>query len=166
MPAAENRSDLLSAHDREFAKLIKLLDEIDDKDAILSPQNDAWRIQDIVAHRAHWIGLFFTWYEGGKAGQAVQTPAPGYKWNQLKPYNAAVRERYSDMAWPDVLAMLRERETNLRDFIAKSDDAELYTKQLYPWLNNWTLGRWAEASGASAFRSAIKHIRKTLRENR
>ncbi|WP_343045271.1 ClbS/DfsB family four-helix bundle protein [Parasphingopyxis algicola] len=121
-------------------------------------------MKDIVAHRAHWIGLFLTWHEGGKAGETVETPAPGYKWNQLKPYNAMVRDMYRDLDWAEARARPDEQQQKLRDCIAAQDDAELYTQHLYPWLNDWTLGRWAEASGTSAFRSANKYIRAVLRK--
>ncbi|MEL6878803.1 MAG: ClbS/DfsB family four-helix bundle protein [Pseudomonadota bacterium] len=163
--AAKNREELLAIHDKEYAKLIKLLDGLNEDAASWSTVDDDTRVKDILAHRAHWIGLFFTWYEGGKNGKDVQTPAPGYKWNQLKPYNAMVREKYHDLAWPKVLAKLGEQHEKLRAFIEGENDAELYTRHIYPWLNNWTVGRWAEASGASAYRSAAKYIRKTVREH-
>ncbi|MEM8695580.1 MAG: ClbS/DfsB family four-helix bundle protein [Pseudomonadota bacterium] len=165
MPAATDRETLLAVHEKEYAKLFKTLDGIDAGTALLSAPDDDARIKDIVAHRAHWIGLFFTWYEGGKAGETVETPAPGYKWNQLKPYNAMVRDMYRDLDWAEARAKLDEQEQKLRDFIAAQDNAELYTQHLYPWLNDWTLGRWAEASGASAFRSATKYIRAVLRKS-
>ncbi|WP_299323634.1 ClbS/DfsB family four-helix bundle protein [Parasphingopyxis sp.] len=164
MPAATDREALLAVHDKEYAKLIKTLDRIDAQTALLAAPDDDWRIKDIVAHRAHWIGLFFTWYDGGKAGEAVETPAPGYKWNKLKSYNAMVKDTYSGLDWVEVRRTLGTREKKLRDFIAAQDDAKLYTQHLYPWLNKWTLGRWAEASGASAFRSATKVIRSILRK--
>jgi hypothetical protein len=49
-------------------------------------------------------------------------------------------------------------------YLEAADDADLYTKHLYSWMNDWSLGRWAEAAGASHYRSAAKTIRKMLRE--
>ena len=158
--AATNRDELLAIAEKEFAKLVKLLDGLEEglpdrADAA----NDGLSIKQIIAHRAHWIGLFFVWYEGGKAGEDVQTPAPGYKWNQLKPYNAKLHEASRDRAWADIRRELEDGHARLMAFIGAHDDAALYTKHLYPWMNDWTLGRWAEASGPSHYRSAAKVIR-------
>ncbi|MEO0689307.1 MAG: ClbS/DfsB family four-helix bundle protein [Pseudomonadota bacterium] len=164
MPAATSKAELLAVHDKEFDKLTRLIATLDASAALWATEKDDTRIKDVLAHRAHWIGLFFTWVEDGEKGEDVQTPAPGYKWNQLKSYNAMVRETYAKLAWEDVQANLEERAHSLRAFIEATDETRLYTPHLYPWMNDWTLGRWAEASGPSAFRSAARYIRKANRE--
>ena len=68
---------------------------------------DATSIKHVVGHRAHWIELFLGWYADGLAGGTVEIPAPGYKWNQLKAYNAMVRKQQADLNWRDVAALLR-----------------------------------------------------------
>ena len=79
MPAATNKSELLTAFDRELAKLRKTLAVIDDDTSTLSPPDDATTIKGIIAHRTHWMGLFHRWYEDGMAGRQVFLPAEGYK---------------------------------------------------------------------------------------
>lgn len=140
------------------------LAKIDDEAAHLHTADDETTIKGVVAHRTHWIGLFFTWYEGGVAGEDVQTPAPGYKWNQLKDYNAAIYRNANARAWTDLNSELQTAVDRLRAFIAGHGDDVLYAPGLYPWMNTWTLGRWAEASGPSHFRSANTYIRKVLRQ--
>ena len=164
MPAAISKAELLNIYDKEFDKLRTLIADLDASAAQWATEQDDMQIKDIIAHRAHWIGLFFTWVEGGERGEEVQTPAPGYKWNQLKSYNAMVRETYANLAWEDVRASLQKQANSLRAFIEASVETRLYTPHLYPWMNDWTLGRWAEASGPSAFRSAARYIRKAKRE--
>jgi len=48
-------------------------------------------VKDVISHRAHWIDLFLGWYKGGMAGKTVYFPAKEYKWNDLKRYNAQLR---------------------------------------------------------------------------
>lgn len=163
MPAATNKADLLAVCIAEYAKLERLIAPLSEEQAS-APDDEGWSIRDVIHHRAHWAGLFLTWRAGGEAGGEVQTPAPGYKWNQLKAYNASVQEAGRERGWAQVKVDLAQAHEALMANLERSSDRELYTARLYPWMNKWTLGRWAEASGASHYRSAAKFIRKRLRE--
>lgn len=90
--AANDKDELRAVTEKEFAKLIKLLDGLDDRLADQLSAEDDVSIKQVIGHRVHWMDMFFGWYEDGKAGKEVEVPAPGYKWNQLKPYNAKVYE--------------------------------------------------------------------------
>jgi hypothetical protein len=161
--AATNRTDLIAVIEKEYAKLRALIDPISEETALVTDV-EGWSIRDVIAHRTHWSGLFLAWKEGGKAGHDVQTPAPGYKWNQLKAYNATVIAAAVDRGWDVVRADLHTAHARMMAYLQEADDAELYTPGLYPWMNTWTLGRWAEAAGSSHYRSAAKAIRKMLRD--
>jgi hypothetical protein len=163
MSAATNRADLIVVTEKEYAKLRRLIDPIPEARALV-PDADGWSIRDIIVHRTHWSGLFFVWKTGGEAGEAVQTPAPGYKWNQLRAYNATIRAAASETGWSAACADLATAHGRMMAYLRGADEAELYTPGLYPWMNRWTLGRWAEAAGASHYRSAAKAIRKMLRD--
>ncbi|MFT6785969.1 MAG: hypothetical protein ACJATG_001971, partial [Dinoroseobacter sp.] len=162
MPAATSRRELLAITKCEFENLNRTLDTVSQELAI-TPFQDGLTLKDIIGHRAHWITLYFTWVEGARAGKAVQTPAPGYKWNALKAYNAAVRQDQFDLTWIDVRDALSEQHARLMAFFEAETDASLYTAPLHPWMNEWTLGRWGEAAGASHYRSAAKFARACLK---
>lgn len=87
MPAAVNKAELLAVTAGEFDKLALLLDRVDGELALVKDDDDG-SIKDIVAHRAHWIGLFLGWYDDGLAGKKVYFPAEGHRWNELKRHNA------------------------------------------------------------------------------
>ncbi|MEM9844696.1 MAG: ClbS/DfsB family four-helix bundle protein [Pseudomonadota bacterium] len=163
MPAATSKSDLLAATEAEFAKLANLIDRVPDDLAYIKDAEDT-SIKDVIAHRAHWIDLFFGWYTDGRAGKDVHFPARGYKWNDLKRYNAALRAQQSGLSWQEANVLLTEQYTRLSRFIQASSDAELYAAPMKGAKNNWTAGRWAEAAGASHFRSASKYIRTRLKD--
>lgn len=163
MPAASNKSDLLAVFDRDLAKLRKTLDDIDEEQSFLSAPDDTTTIKGIIAHRTHWMGMFHGWYEDGVAGREVYVPAKGYKWNQLKAYNAPLYAKGDETPWADLLSEFEAACDKLRRFIEAHDDHDLYTGGAHPWTGKWTLGRFAEASGPSHFRSANTYIRKALR---
>ena len=161
MPAATNKADLRNITQKEFAKLSSLLEAVDEVHAQIN--HDGTTIKDVIAHRAHWTGLFFGWYNDGQAGKTVYFPAEGYKWSDLKRYNADLRERQTDLSWDDVQKMLQDSYHKLINFIDAHDDAALYGGPMKGANNKWTPGRWAEAAGASHYRSASKYVRAVIR---
>jgi hypothetical protein len=163
MPAATNKSDLLAVFDKNLAKLRKTLDDIDEEKSSLSAPDDTTTIKGIIAHRTHWMGMFHGWYEDGVAGREVCVPAKGFKWNQLKAYNAPLYAKGNETPWADLLSEFEVACDKLRTFIETHDNAELYTSGVHNWTGKWTLGRYAEASGPSHFRSANTYIRRALR---
>ncbi len=163
MPAATNRNDLIAITKKEFSKLMALLTEVDD-DLALQLDEDETSIKDVIGHRAHWTNMFFNWYQQGQESGKADIPAKGYKWNQLKEYNAKLRIDQAKLGWDEVKTMLEESHAQLQNFLENTSDAELYNEPMKGGGNKWTTGRWAEASGASHYRSASKYVRARLRE--
>ncbi|MEM9571047.1 MAG: ClbS/DfsB family four-helix bundle protein [Pseudomonadota bacterium] len=162
MPAAQSKSELLATTRVEFDKLRATIIQIEDRQAILK-DDDETSIKDVIAHRAHWVGLYLGWYRDGQANQEVFFPAPGYKWNQLKEYNRKLREQQSKLTWREAIALLDSENKKLLDLIESMSDEELYGAPMKGANNKWTAGRWAEASGSSHYRSATKYVRKRMK---
>ena len=162
MPAATNKTELIEVTQREYRKLEKLITGIEAAEALAKDSDDV-SIKDVITHREHWITRFFAWYEDGAAGREVFFPAKGYKWNQLKAYNAALREQHRDITWPQACAALGDAHERLLRFLKESSDALLYGGPMAGANNDWSTGRWAEASGASHYRSAAKYLRARLK---
>ena len=164
MPAATNKADLLAVTDKEFAKLTKLLDTVPvPARNAPDPKAEGTTLKDTIGHRAHWIALFLGWYADGQAGNDVFFPAEGYKWSDLKRYNADLRAAQVGLDWDAARAMLANNHAKLLDFINGHDDAALYGGPMKGANNKWTPGRWAEAAGPSHYRSAAKYIRARLK---
>lgn len=162
MPAT-SKSELLAVTEKEFAKLTALLDQIDPEFALEKDADDT-SIKDVVAHRAHWIDLFLGWQRDGLAGNEVHFPAKGYKWNELKRYNADLRAAQAELNWPQAREDLSQATARLTDFLTESSNDALYGCPMQGAKNDWTTGRWAEAAGPSHYRSACKFVRARLKE--
>lgn len=160
--AATDKTALEALAIKEFDKLEALLKDVDLQAALMKDAEDT-SIKDVIGHRAHWIDLFLGWYADGMAGKKVEFPAPGYKWNELKRYNADLRRRQADLTWPDAIDLLKDRHQRLLDWITQRSHDELYGGPMKGAANDWTPGRWAEAAGPSHYRSAHKHIRSRLK---
>jgi hypothetical protein len=160
--AAKTKGELLSLAEKEFDKLKRVLETVGDDQAILKDDDDT-SIKDVVAHRAHWIDLFLGWYADGQTGKTAYFPAEGYKWNDLKRYNADIRARQSQVGFDEARAMLRDKHGTLLAFLRGLSEAELYGAPMKGANNDWVPGRWAEAVGPSHYRSAVKYIRSRLK---
>ena len=163
MPAATTKDELLHVVTKEYDKLSLLLKKVDETSALLRDDDDT-SIKDVVAHRAHWIGLFLGWYHDGLAGKPVYFPAEGYKWNDLKRYNTELRQSQADLTWPAAHKALHKASSDLTEFLHERSNDELYGGPMAGANNSWTPGRWAEAAGPSHFRSAAKYVRARLRD--
>jgi hypothetical protein len=160
MPAATTKADLSAITHKDYAKLAALIDGIAEAEA-MSRDADGWSIHDVIVHRAHWIDLFLGWIADGQAGRDVHIPDRGVKWSQLKPYNLALRDRYADLSWEAARTRLADRHATLVALIDGMTEHDLYGAPM-PGQARWTTGRYAEASGASHYRSAARFIRKRL----
>lgn len=163
--AAKTKDELHIVATKEFSKLEKLMDGLEPALAMAKRDEDT-SIKDVIGHRAHWITLFLGWYADGLAGNQVYFPAKGYKWNQLKAYNANLRENQKELDWQQACTLLRANHAKLIEFIETNSDTDLYAGPMKGANNDWTPGRWAEAAGPSHYRSAAKFIRKCLKDER
>lgn len=163
--AASNKTEWLDIANKEYRKLTSLLEQVDARFA-LNKDAEETSIKDIVGHRAHWIALFLGWYADGQAGKEVFFPAKGYKWNDLKRYNADLRAQQADLGWQAVCSLLAKNHDKLISFIEGHSDEALYGGPMKGANNLWTAGRWAEAAGPSHYRSASKYVRSRLKKLR
>lgn len=162
MPA-KSKADLLAVTQAQYSKLKALIDLVGPHQAMI-PDEDGITLKDIVAHRAHWIDLFLGWYHDGQKGRTPYFPAKGFKWNDLKRYNADLRAAQKHLDWDAACAMLAKNAEALLGLIESLDDAALYSGQMKGASSKWTVGRWAEAAGGSHYRSAAKYIRARRKE--
>lgn len=159
--AATTKAGLLEVTRKEYDKFIRLIAQVDGAQAMKKVDDISFK--DVVCHRAHWIELFLGWYQDGQKGYPVYFPAVGYKWNDLKRYNSDLRKRQENIDWTRAKALLDDRFGALISFIEGLSEAGLYGGPMKGANNQWTPGRWAEAAGASHFRSAAKYIRAGMK---
>jgi len=166
MPAATTKADLSERLATDFHKLEALLDTVPEEVRYApDPEAGGTTPKDIVGHRGAWIDLFFGWYTAGQAGTPVAVPAEGYKWNDLKRFNADLRQRQRAMTWDEARARLRENHARLSNLVADLDNTALYGGPMPGGGSKWTTGRWIEATGPSHYRSAARYIRGRLRQS-
>jgi len=163
MSGVTNKKELLEITEKELEKLKKTISQFPQEKVEIFDEKVGGSLKSIISHRTEWMKMFFIWYQDGIDKKEPQVPAPGYKWNQLKELNAKIWGRDKNKKWEEILHDFEAQSQNLLKFISSQEEEKLYTPKLFNWTNDWTLGRWVEASGSSHFRSANKYLRQILK---
>lgn len=158
-----NKTQLLSAIEKEFSALEKLLTDLTPQLMAYTTAPGVWAIKDIVAHLYEWQQMVFLWYETGLRGEMPSVPAPGYKWSQLPALNQHIYEKYRDLAPEKALALFQESHQKMVQFIERQSDADLATPGLYQWMNQNTLLSYLNSATAAHYVWALKEIKKILK---
>ncbi len=159
---AGSKSRLIEVTQDEFALLAAALKEIDCDLANLADE-DGNTIKTIIAHRAHWVELFLNWHFESQLGQKIQVPAEGFKWSQLRAYNSILKAQHDVLNWHDVQLSLKLNHAKLLSLIEELTDGQLYGAPMAGTNSKWTIGRFAEANGASHYRSALRFVKLQLK---
>ena len=165
MAVPQDKAQLIAAIDIEFGKLLKTLAEVPAtlvharemeghaKGTRMSPF-------DLVAYLAGWNELVLKWLARDAAGEPVDFPETGFKWNELGRLAGKFYRDYENLPYPQLLARLEAAERAIRAAVEKADDEALYGRT---WYEKWTMGRMIQFNTASPYANARGRLRKWLK---
>ena len=118
----------------------------------------------MIAYQLGWVGLLQSWDREEALGNAVVTPAPGYKWNQL----GGLYDSFYAACQGCSLAELRARFTSdVEGLILWLDgftEQELFEPGGRRWAastpSNWPIWKWVHMNTVAPFQSFRGKIRK------
>jgi len=165
MPVPTNKSELLSAINTTFDKLMTDLKRVPParvkektleghaKGTLMSPA-------DLVAYLLGWNELVLKWLERDDRGDTVNFPETGFKWNELGRLATKFYDDYCALDWHDRLARLQDVKNRLEQEIVARTDEELYA---ISWYDKWTKGRMIQFNTSSPYANARGRICKWLK---
>ncbi|MCI2171143.1 ClbS/DfsB family four-helix bundle protein [Schleiferilactobacillus perolens] len=121
---------------------------------------------EMLAYNVGWTALLLDWERQEKAGLAVQTPAPDYKWNNL---GGLYQEFYAQYANENLAALQRHLIDNvaaITKWLATLSNTEFFDPGQRQWANNtaqWPLWKWVHINTVAPFRTFRTKIRKWKR---
>jgi len=163
MPRPTTKPQLLAEAQAEFDALELFLATLTSDEMRQPTPAGEWAPKDYLTHLYEWQQMFFTWYESGLRGENPAVPAPGYKWNQLPALNQAIYERHRDLPLEEVLDKFRSSHAHTLALIESLPETDLFTRGLYPWMNENHLSAYISANTGSHYRWALTDLRKALR---
>ena len=122
-----------------------------------------WSAKDVLAHLIEWEQMCLGWYRAGLRGEVLETPAPGYRWNQTPELNQMIYEKHRDRSLDEVLAQFGASHREILGVIQGLSDEELFTAGRYAWTKKLTMGTYFVSATSSHYLWARKEIRKGLK---
>lgn len=118
-------------------------------------------VHDLVAYLVGWCELVLKWQEGRAAGEPVDFPETGYKWNELGRLAQKFYADYADLAYPVLLDRFAAAKDCILAIVDQTENADLYGR---PWYEAYTFGRMIQFNTSSPFDNARKRLRRWKKE--
>ena len=118
-------------------------------------------VHDLVAYLVGWCELVQTWHAGWAAGEPVDFPETGYKWNELGRLAHKFYADYADLSYPVLLDRFAAAKDRILDIIDQMENVDLYGR---PWYEAYTFGRMIQLNTSSPFDNARKRLRRWKKE--
>lgn len=168
------KQDLVETANAQFNKLCQMVDSIsleqqnavfNFSDDFLQKQKEAhWRrdknLRDVLIHLYEWHMLLLNWVNANQSGiSKTFLPAP-YNWKAYGQMNIEFCEKHQNTIYNDAKAMLKESHDNVMKLIDKFSNEELFTKNIFSWTGNSTLGSYCVSATSSHYEWAMKKVKK------
>lgn len=162
MSVPQTKAELLSAVDKNFAKLMSYLNRIPPE--ITSEvsmeghaKGTAMSVHNLVAYLLGWNKLVVKWITNDAKGLPVDFPETGYKWNQLGLLAQKFYSDYSALRYGELVEELQRAKSEIVQLIDARTDEVLYGR---PWYTKWTMGRMISFNTSSPYANANGRLRK------
>jgi len=119
-----------------------------------------------LSYQLGWVNLLLDWDRKERMGEVVETPAPGYKWNNLGGLYQTFYEQYGKYSLDDQRQMLRKAVEDLYDWIDTLSDDDLFKPGIKKWATTsamWPVYKWVHVNTVAPFTNFRTKIRKWKR---
>ncbi|ODT13035.1 MAG: hypothetical protein ABS35_38770 [Kaistia sp. SCN 65-12] len=167
MAVPASKDALLEAIASNFDKLMEDLatvpaDRAGEKTLAGHAKGSVMSVHDLVAYLTGWSELVLKWHARRAAGQAVDFPETGYKWNELGALAQKFYADYADLSFEQMMQRFAAAKDGIVALVERQDDAALYGA---PWYEKYTMGRMIQFNTSSPFANARGRLREWKKEN-
>lgn len=163
----ENKKQLLAAMTKNWDALQKKLSLVPAEQAYITQldghvSGTQMSVANLVSYLIGWGEQVLYWHQQERAGQRIDFPASGYKWNEL---GKLAQKYYADYAsitcWSALLEKHADTHRKLLELVESYSDDALYG---IPWYNTWTRGRMIQFNTASPYKNAATRLNTLLKK--
>jgi hypothetical protein len=165
MAVPHNKQALLDAIHKQFDKLyeeLRTIPEASTHNATMEGhvKDTYMSVCDLVAYLIGWNELVLKWITKKDAGEPVDFPETGFKWNELGRLAQKFYQDYAGIPYPELLVRLVSAKEAIVVLIEARSNTVLYE---VPWYEKWTMGRMIQFNTASPYDNARGRVRKWLK---
>jgi len=162
MAIPKNKNELLQAIDMAYERLkIELLTIPPELTAAAELEGhvkgSVISVNNLLSYLIGWGELVIKWYTKKEAGEAVEFPDTGYRWNELGRLAQKFYKDYEGHGFHALTDRLEQVVSAIRDIVQQKSDTELYGM---PWYKQWPLGRMIQFNTSSPYGNARARIRR------
>ncbi|WP_223607470.1 ClbS/DfsB family four-helix bundle protein [Chryseobacterium sp. OSA05B] len=159
----KDKTDLIEAIKKNHLLYDKEFDDIpeDEKD-LVKPGVDKTPSQNL-SYQLGWTNLLLQWESDEKKGIEVQTPAPGYKWNNLGGLYESFYHKYETYSLDQQREMLKNQVNEIIEWIETLDHETLFIAEQRKWATTpakWPVWKWIHINTAAPFKNFRAQLRK------
>ena len=161
MAIPQNKAELLLAINSGYDRLVRDLATLSEDvtvDASLEghAKGTLMSVRDLVSYLIGWNELVLKWHTRKRAGETVDFPETGFKWNELGPLARKFYGDYAELPFPELLGRLADAKARIVALVQSHTDAELYGS---PWYEKYTMGRMIQFNTSSPYANARSRLR-------
>lgn len=163
----KDKTELIEAIKKNHLLYDQELDDIsEDKKDLLKSGIDKTPSQNI-AYQLGWTALLLQWEADEKKGLKVQTPAPGYKWNNLGGLYQSFYSKYEGYSLHQQRELLQIQVNEIIKWIESLDHETLFIPEQRQWATTpakWPVWKWIHINTAAPFKNFRAQLRKWKKE--
>ena len=165
MAVPQDKEQLLSAINTHYEKLVRVIslvpsESVGECSLEGHAKGTQMSVANLVAYLLGWNELVLKWLQKDAAGQAIDFPDTGFKWNQLGKLAQKFYADYEGIPFAQLLERLDATKQKIVAAIQRFDNHALYE---CPWYKRWTLGRMIQFNTASPYNNARGRLTKWLK---
>lgn len=168
MKQYENKEELLDTIQDTYRKYIAEFEDIPEELRNKRTEEGDKSPSENLAYQLGWINLLLRWDKDEQRGKYVQTPANGYKWNNLGELYHSFYDDYGQYSLEKQVDMLNGAVAELNVWIHSLTDEELFEPKQRKWATTkaeWPLWKWIHINTVAPFTNFRIKIRKWKKLN-
>lgn len=116
-----------------------------------------------LSYQLGWVSLLLDWDAKEKVGVKVQTPAEGYKWNDLGDLYQSFYQTYGEESLNTQIVQLNKKVSELCMWVETLNDEALFEPEQRQWATKkakWPIYKWVHINSVAPFINFRTKIRK------
>ncbi|MGK6341626.1 ClbS/DfsB family four-helix bundle protein [Chryseobacterium sp. DT-3] len=163
----KDKTELIEALKKNYLLYDQEFNDIpENKKDLLKPGINKSPSQNI-SYQLGWTSLLLRWEADEKNGIEVQTPAPGYKWNNLGGLYESFYKEYGALSLHQQREILKNQVNEIVEWIETLDQETLFVPEQRKWATTpakWPVWKWIHINTAAPFNNFRTQLRKWKKE--
>lgn len=164
-----SKPELISAATENYEQLYELISMLSEKELLIPFKFDEkkkeahWKrdknLRDILTHLYEWHQLLLNWVSSNRNGEDKPLLPQPYNWRTYGDMNMELWKKHQKTSLEEAKAMLEKSHREVMELIDTFTNEELFTKGVFRWAGNSTLGSYFISNTSSHYNWAIKKLK-------